>query len=101
MYINKMDNNCKESTYDTGVTPGKDLMRHSNKELKSLLSQLTDDEVRKTKFPESNSMNDAGIMLADAATGSIDPAQGNHVALGDGKIKFINPPGLTQSYKLP
>ena len=100
MQINKMHNSLEGISYDPGVTPGTGLSRHAGEELKALAKQLADDEVRKAKFPESNSVIDAGTTLADIALGKVKPPQGKYVALRGGEIRFINPPGLAQDEML-
>jgi NAD(P)-dependent dehydrogenase (short-subunit alcohol dehydrogenase family) len=102
MQINKLNNTCKGITYDPGLTPGTGLLRHADEELKALGKQLDNNEaLRKERFPESNSMRDAGETLADIALGKIQPPQGKYVALRGGNVKFITPPGLAKDQNLP
>ena len=101
IYINKLNNNWVGISFDPGVTPGTGLARYASEEIKELSKQLANDTVRKEKFPESNSIVDAGSALADLAIGKIQLPKGKYVALRGGKIKFNNPPGLAQDETLP
>lgn len=86
--------------YDPGLTPGTGLIRHMDETMKTLSMQLSDSDVRKEKFPLSNSIEDAGVALADIALGRTTPPGGKYVALRGGNITFIEPPGLARDENL-
>lgn len=78
------------------------MLRHADEELKALGKQLDNNEaLRKERFPESNSVRDAGETLADIAVGKIQPPHGTYIALRGGNNKFITPPGLAKDHNLP
>lgn len=101
MHIQHMNNQWRGISYDPGVTPGTGLARHASDEIKAMIKLLTNDAIRKEKFPEANTVTDAGNTLANIALGNIIPPAGKYVALRGGNIKFLTPPGLAQDTSLP
>lgn len=102
--INKLpqtrENNWQGIGYDPGVTPGTGLNRNRGQIFRILWLIFAIPFIRKTFWPKSNSISDAGNTLADIALGRVTVPLGKYPALRAGEITFIDPPGLAHDQEL-
>ncbi len=84
--------------YDPGPTPGTGLLQRGTFFMRLAWQVFTIPILRKRILPKSNSIQDAGIMLAHLASGAIEIPGGKvYAALRAGKITFPPPSVLAQN----